>query len=420
MREMKDSGIEWIGKIPKDWDFEKGKYHFSNKKIIPGVSSYKYQRLALTLKGVIKRDKDDSDGLQPKDFNTYQLLKKDELVFKLIDLQNVSTSRVGLAHDTGLVSPAYIVLHSKEDIFPRYIEKFYLSMWYREIFNALGDDGVRSSLTTTQLLNVLVPIPSLSEQQKIASFLDKKCSQIDSLRSNIEKQIEILDEYKKSIITEAVTKGLDPNVEMKDSRIQYIGQTPKEWKIIRLKNILTERNQRSVTGQEELLSVSQYYGVILSRENKNKTMTAKSLIGYKIVKKKDLVFNKLNPGLARFGNSSYNGITSPDFAVYIVNDKVCSARFLQYLLKTEKYVSSFKSIGLGVGDGFARLYTPQLFNYKISIPNKNEIDTITDFLDRKCFQIDSIISSKKQQLESLDDYKKSLIYEYVTGKKEVI
>ena len=206
MREMKDSGIEWIGEIPKDWRFEKGKFHFLCRKTIPGIQSYKYQRLALTLNGVIKRSKNDSDGLQPKDFNTYQLLRKNELVFKLIDLQNVSTSRVGLAHYTGLVSPAYVVLHPNDDIYPEYIEKFYLSMWHREIFNALGDDGVRSNLNSSQLLNVRIPIPSYSEQQKIADFLDKKCSQIDALRANIEKQIEILEEYKKSVITEAVTK----------------------------------------------------------------------------------------------------------------------------------------------------------------------------------------------------------------------
>ena len=116
MREMKYSGIEWVGQIPNNWSFERGKYHFTNNKFIPGIHADKYDRLSLTMQGVLPRSKDDVDGLQPKDFDTYQLLKAGELVFKLIDLQNVSTSRVGLAHDTGLVSPAYIILHAKPDV----------------------------------------------------------------------------------------------------------------------------------------------------------------------------------------------------------------------------------------------------------------------------------------------------------------
>ena len=122
MTTMKNSNVEWIGEVPADWVVEKGKFHFTNNKYIPGIKASEYDRLALTLKGVISRSKDDADGLQPKDFNTYQLLRENELVFKLIDLQNVSTSRVGLAHATGLVSPAYIVLHAGDKILPEYAE----------------------------------------------------------------------------------------------------------------------------------------------------------------------------------------------------------------------------------------------------------------------------------------------------------
>lgn len=429
---MKDSGIEWIGKIPKDWDFEKGKYHFSNKKIIPGVSSYKYQRLALTLKGVIKRDKDDSDGLQPKDFNTYQLLKKDELVFKLIDLQNVSTSRVGLAHDTGLVSPAYIILHSKEDIFPRYIEKFYLSMWYREIFNALGDDGVRSSLTTTQLLNVLVPIPSLSEQQKIATFLDKKCSQIDSLRSDIEKQIEILEEYKKSIITEAVTKGLDTNIEMKDSGIEWIGKIPKDWEIIPFKYVLYERTEKNNPIQStERLSLSIDAGVTLySEKTTNLDRFKENFAAYKLAHKGDLVMNSMNMIVGATGVSKYYGCVSPAYYTFYDNTKDnLYTRYCEYIFKCRPMLRVLHSLGKGIysierGDDRVNTCRLKVSRYdlnkiEIPIPPVDIVYNILNYLDNKCSQTDSIIFVKKQQLESLDNYKKSLIYEYVTGKKEV-
>ena len=179
--ELKDSGVYWIGKVPSHWEVVKGKYCFDNDKEIVGARVDQYERLALTLNGVIKRSKDDNEGLQPKDFATYQILRKDELVFKLIDLQNISTSRVGLSPYVGLVSPAYIILKTRKNTYPSYAERFYLMMWYNQIFNHLGDDGVRSSLNASELLNLPFVLPPLEEQKKIADFLDDKCAQIDEI-----------------------------------------------------------------------------------------------------------------------------------------------------------------------------------------------------------------------------------------------
>ena len=178
---MKDSGIEWIGAIPEHWKVVKGKNLFTNDKSIVGARVDDYERLALTMKGVIKRSKDDNEGLQPDKFNSYQILRENELVFKLIDLQNISTSRVGLSGYTGIVSPAYIILKSNGSILPTYAEKYYLSLWMNQIFNFLGDAGVRSSLNAGELLNLYLPVPPLSEQKAIADYLDDKCGQIDEI-----------------------------------------------------------------------------------------------------------------------------------------------------------------------------------------------------------------------------------------------
>ena len=180
-RTMKDSGIDWIGYIPENWTISRTKNYYTNHKYVVGDKSAEYERLALTLNGVIKRPKDDSIGLQPEEFSGYQILSTDELVFKLIDLQNISTSRVGLSPYTGIVSPAYIILHKKDGVNSKYGEYFFLSMWQREIFNQMGDDGVRSSLNASDLLNIPYTFPPLNEQQKIADFLDKKCREIDSV-----------------------------------------------------------------------------------------------------------------------------------------------------------------------------------------------------------------------------------------------
>ena len=241
MEKIKNSGINWIGNIPASWSVNKVKYNFINYKIIPGIRSDKYNRLALTLEGVVSRTKDDRNGLQPKDFNSYQLLKENDLVFKLIDLQNISTSRVGLAHSTGLVSPAYIILHPI-NVIPKFAEYFFLSMWHRNVFNALGDAGVRSSLSVSDLLNISFLIPPTAVQARIVDFLNIKCVQINELRENIEKQLKILEEYKKSIITEAVTKGLNSNVEMKKSGINWIKKIPKDWTIKKLRYVTKNIN----------------------------------------------------------------------------------------------------------------------------------------------------------------------------------
>ena len=203
--ELIDSGIQWVGRIPKKWDVIKGKYCFTNNKLVVGAQVDNYERLALTLNGVIKRSKEDNNGLQPEKFNTYQVLKKDELVFKLIDLQNISTSRVGLSPYTGIVSPAYIILKANKNINPHFAEKYYLSMWMNHIFNYLGDAGVRSSLNSEELLKIELPLPPLAEQKAIADFLDKKCGEIDEIIESKRKQLEKIDQYKKSLIYEYVT-----------------------------------------------------------------------------------------------------------------------------------------------------------------------------------------------------------------------
>ena len=172
-REMKDSGVEWIEQIPKDWYVGRVKNYYRNHKTVVGNESNKYQRLALTLGGVIKRSKDDSTGLQPEAFNGYQILQKGDLVFKLIDLENIQTSRVGLSPFNGIVSPAYIVLEEISGSCVEYGEKYFLSMWQRTIFNHLGDDGVRSSLNASDLLGIPYLLPPINEQKRIVKFLNK-------------------------------------------------------------------------------------------------------------------------------------------------------------------------------------------------------------------------------------------------------
>lgn len=418
MVEMKESGVTWVGKIPKHWNFNKAKYHFTNDKYVVGVKSANYNRLALTLKGVIHREKEDNEGLQPNDFNTYQLLKTGELVFKLIDLQNVSTSRVGLAHETGIVSPAYIILHANNDIDPAYAEKFFLMMWHREIFNALGDAGVRSSLNAGDLLNVFIPIPPLDEQNRIADFLDNKCAEIASISAEIQEQIITLEEYKKSVITEAVTKGLNPNAEMKESGAKWIGNIPKTWSVDKFKYHMY-RNEIKDKGYLTVLSLYRELGIVpKDSRSDNHNVTSEDTSKYKYVRIGDFVVNKMKAWQGSVAVSDYQGIVSPAYYIYQFKDNSFNRKYFHYLLRA-CYKDEFRRLSGGIREGQWDLAAYNLESMLIIIPSKEEQNEIVDYLDSKCAEIDGAIKDKQQQLETLEEYKKTLIYEYVTGKKEV-
>jgi type I restriction enzyme S subunit len=418
MREMKSSGVAWIGNIPKAWGLIRYKDKYKNSKEIAGDKSRSYERLALTLNGVIKRPKDDSDGLQPKEFDTYQVLHENDFVFKMIDLQNISTSRVGLSPYTGLVSPAYIRFCPKnKKQYPRFIYYFLMSMYYNCVFNNLGGDGVRSALNSSDMGMLLIPYPIEIEQHRIADYLDTACSKVNSLIVNQQTQIEKLKQYKQSLITEVVTKGLNPDVPMKDSGVEWVGQIPEGWGTIRVKQLLRERKERSTNGLEEPLSMSQKVGLIPTRMLDIISNMASSFVGAKLTYVDDLVFNKLKAHLGVFSVSKYDGLVSPDYAVYYSTGKA-SLKYLEYLFKTPQCISEFRKRSTGIAAGLTRLYTDGLFAIECPFPTINEQWQIVDYLDDKCAKIDRLIAIKQEKIDKLNDYKKSLIYEYVTGKKE--
>ena len=422
MREMKDSGIAWIGVIPQDWEIVRTKSLYCSAKEIAGDRADDFERLALTLNGVIKRSKEDSVGLQPEKFSGYQILKKGELVFKLIDLENVATSRVGLSPYTGIVSPAYIVLSKQsraKDLVVRYSMYHFLSMWQREIFNQMGDNGVRSSLNAKELLNIPHPFPSIYEQKRIVTFLDAQCAEIDAVLEKTRASIEEYKKLKQAVITQAVTKGVRGDRPMKDSGIEWIGDIPAEWDVIRVKQLLKERNERSKEGKEEPLSMSQKVGLVPTKFLESIPNMASSFVGAKLAYVDDMVFNKLKAHLGVFSVSRYDGLVSPDYAVYCSTGK-SNLKYLEYIFKTPQCIGEFRKKSTGIAAGLMRLYTEGLFSIYLPYPALSEQEEIAEYLNEKCAGIDALIVKKQQYLTEIENYKKSLIYEYVTGKKEVV
>jgi type I restriction enzyme S subunit len=239
-----ESTVDWIGDIPVDWKLVRGRFLFNRKKEI-NHDLRCTNLLSLTLFGVLNKSYDSNDGLRPQTYETYQVFERDDLVFKMIDLENVRTSRVGIVHERGIMSPVYL-RHKpiKEKIYSKFAYWFYYDLYKKEIFNYIGS-GVRSSLSSSDLLELQLPLPSPNEQQLISRYLDKKTAQIDSLIEKIEKKIELLKEQRTSLINQCVTKGLDPNVEMKDSGVEWIGKIPKHWSVVKIKNLTKPDGFRS-------------------------------------------------------------------------------------------------------------------------------------------------------------------------------
>lgn len=420
MRDTKDTGVAWIGAIPSDWPLVRFKDKYVNTKEIAKERSVEFERLALTLNGVIKRPKDDSEGLQPKEFDGYQILKENDFVFKMIDLQNVSTSRVGLSPYTGLVSPAYIRFSPKKpDQYNQFVYYYLMSLYYNCVYNNLGGNGVRSALNAKDMGEFLIPYPDEAVQRRICAFLEKKCTQVDSLIANVQEQIEKLKTYKQILITEVVTKGLAPTAPMKDSGVEWIGEIPENWSTIRVKQLLKERKKRSVDGSEEPLSMSQKVGLVPTKMLDMIPNMASSFVGAKLTYVEDLVFNKLKAHLGVFSVSKYDGLVSPDYAVYYSTGKV-HLKYLEYLFKTPQCISEFRKRSTGIAAGLTRLYTDELFAIECPFPTMEEQIVIVGYLNEKCAQIDQLISIKQAKIEKLEQYKRSLIYEFVTGKKEVM
>lgn len=425
MREMKDSGIGWIGEIPVEWNLVQTKRFFTNTKKIVGTEVDKYDRLALTLNGVIKRSKDDSEGLQPEKFEGYQILCKNELVFKLIDLENVKTSRVGLSPYTGLVSPAYIVLTNNfED--NRFFYYWFMLMYYNEVFNHLGGEGVRSALNAKDVLSLPVPDVRFDEQRRIADYLDRKCSQIDAIIARQQEVIEKLKAYKLSVITEAVTKGLNPDVPMKDSGVEWIGEIPEHWVLNKLKYLSLDigdgihatptydedGNVYFVNGN----NIGEEY--LVFKEDTN-TISDTEYASYKLpLLTGNTVFVTLNG--ATYGKTSfYHGekILLGKSAGFITLKPTESREFVRYYLQsyTAKLVMDLSLLGSTI----ANLSLRTLRDFVIPYPPREEQIKIVLYLSKRISSIDAAASKKEKIVRELTDYKKSLIYEVVTGKKKV-
>ena len=419
-RVLVDSGIDWIREIPETWNVcrVKNKFYF-HKKIIKEKSK-NYDRIALTLNGVIKRDKDDLN------YDGYQMVYKDDLIFKLIDLENINTSRVGKSNYEGITSPAYIVLTDKCNT--RYALYYFLNMWYQKIFNNIGGEGVRSALNKDDLLKVPYIQIRINEQKKIAAYLDEKCSKIDKVISDNNKEIILLEEYKMKVLDSACLKGVEKHSYININHYS-INKIPSGWKFQKTLSVLKmpitdgpHLTPNLVDDGIPFISADAIKDGKIDFSRKRGDISEKDYMEFSkkyAPELNDIYMIKSGATTGKIGiveTTDKFTIWSP-LAVYRANEKVIKFKYLYYLLQTNFYQQQVQlNWSFGTQQNIGMRVLEKL---KVLVPPLEEQEKIVNYIDDRLNKLNQIINYRKQIIEKLEEYKKSLIYECVTGKREV-
>ena len=416
MREMKDSRIEWIGQIPSTWRINKGKYFIS---LLNKPARETDEIITCFRDGeVTLRSNRREDGFTVSLTETgYQGIDVGDLIVHGMD---GFAGAIGISDSRGKATPVLNVLNTTEC--KKYIMYLMRSMAYCGLFLSLST-GIRVRTCDTnwkKLREIDYLLPDLLEQQNIANFLDAKCAEIDALAADIQTQIDTLEQYKRSVITEAITKGLNPDVEMACHQISWIEQMPAHWKIIPSKYLFHNSDKRKCEGDQQL-TASQKHGIItqqeyMERENSKIVFANQGLENWKHVEPYDFVIS-LRSFQGGLEMSETTGCITWHYVVLKANKPICP-RFYKWFFKSSAYINALQGTCNFIRDGqdlrFSNFAQVPLYE-----PPLSEQEDIASYLDMKCSQIDSISDQKKEQLTVLEAYKKSLIYEYVTGKKEV-
>ncbi|MDY2639323.1 MULTISPECIES: restriction endonuclease subunit S [Bacillota] len=421
-RKMKDSGIEWIGEIPEEWKIEPVFLHFWQRKA-KNFQGREKNLLSLSYGKVIEKDINKLGGLLPASYNTYNIVEPGDIIIRPTDLQNDKKSlRTGLVKEHGIITSAYIDLAPRNKQNVSFFHYMLHAYDIEKVFYNMGN-GVRQGLNYEELSKLRLVVPSSEEQKSISDFLDKKVSKINQTSKTIQQEIDALEEYRKSLITETVTKGLDKTVPMKDSGIEWIGEIPEEWNLVKGKYLFKLRTTKGNTKNVQLLSPTQNFGVIpqelyekLTGMRPVKLKSDADLQQMRTIYKGDYCIS-LRSFQGGFEYSKYDGVVSPAYQVFYPYKKINST-YYRYLFKDSSFIQKINSFTMSLRDG-KNIAFSDFGNIDIPFPTFVEQNKIAKFLDKKLTIIDQIIRQKQQQLNHLDKYKQSIIYEYVTGKKQV-
>ena len=415
MREMKDSGIEWVGTIPQDWQLSKigNLYTQRNEK----VSDKDYQPLSVTMQGILPQL---ATAAKTDDGDNRKLVRVGDFA---INSRSDRRGSCGISPLDGSVSLINIILTPRTAMHPGYYNWLFHTTLFADEFYKWGH-GIVADLWTTrwqEMKSITVPVPEYAEQERIAAFLDAECAEIDAVLEKTRASIEEYKKLKQAVITQAVTKGIRGDRPMKDSGSVWFEEIPCNWVMKRIKYLF--HIKKDIAGKEgyTVLSITQK-GIQPKDLSKNEGQLADNYSHYQLLNPGDFAMNHMDLLTGWVDISKYSGVTSPDYRVFVLDDaeKNDSSYYL-YLMQMCYFNRIFYGLGQGVsGMGRWRLQADKFLNFPVVVPPVDEQKEIASYLNEKCSCIEVMIAKKQQYLIEIENYKESLIYEYVTGKKEVL
>lgn len=406
----KDSGVKWIGEIPSHWKTTKLKH------II--VKLYREKRpnselLVCSNKGKVIKKGDSKIGLVADNDDIYQGVCKGDLLIHGMDTWH---GAIAISNFDGMCTPVVHVCDSKQN--KTYIALYLQFMAISKVFKLISN-GVRqntSDFRSWDKVGVIpIMVPPLHEQQAIVDYLKDKTLKIEQYVSARERERELLDSLKQSEIANVVTRGLNPNVKMKDSGIPWIGEIPEHWEVKKMRSIFRLAHEKTEEERTDLLSLSQYTGIrYKSQCDKTGMFEAESTVGYNIVHKGQFVMNIMLAWNGSYAVSDLDGIISPSYCIFDFKED-CDKRYFNYLLRTEMYQGEFKANSKGLIDSRLRLYPDYFFPIGVIVPPIEEQNAISDYIDSKLQKIDQYMSDLQREIDYLKEFKQRLISDAVTG-----
>ncbi len=412
--QYKDSGIPWLGQVPTGWDQVRGKVLFKNIKELNADRS-NTNVLSLTLRGVVNNNPDDPEGLVPKDYATYQIFRKDDLVFKLIDLENLSTSRVGLVHEDGIMSPAYVRIVPRKKVNIKFFYYSFFDLYLRGIYNQLGA-GVRATLSPNDLINLKLSNPPEEEQRSIVQFIEAHELLIHRYINTKRREIKLLHEQRNAIVKKAVCNGITSKVRLKPSGINWLGEIPEHWTTLHGFELFGEKQQKN-TGMIEQTILSLSYGRIIIRPiEKLHGLVPASFETYQIVEPGDIIIRSTDlqndKTSLRVGLVRNKGIITSAYLCLKMKEGL-NPNYCYYLLHAYDVMKVFYGLGSGLRQNLGFIDFKRL---PILLPPPEEQIEIVRFIDEKTKDVVDSIECLEKEIVLLRNYRVRLIFDAVTGK----
>lgn len=412
----KDSGIEWLGQIPTHWDLLRNKIFITEHDNVVGQDAYKYTLLSLTKQGVIQRDIESGKGKFPKEFDNYKIVESGNIIFCLFDVDETPRT-VGLSSIDGMITGAYNVFSIK-GINSQFYYYYFLAVDEAKALRPLYS-GLRKVVKTERFAGLRIPVPPEEEQRQIVAYLDYKSNKINERIYQRERELQTLSELKQAEIAAVVTRGLDPNVPMKESGIEWLGKIPAHWEVTQLRKYLRLFSDKGHPDMD-LLSVTREQGVIvrdITSKEENHNFIPDDLSGYKLIQKGQFAINKMKAWQGSYGVSKYKGIVSPAYYTCELNN--IDTEYFDVAIRSQAYIGFFTKYSKGIRSGQWDLSPDALKSIPFVEPPIVEQRAIVSYITEISEKIDSYITKLKEEINYLQEYKQRLISDVVTGKVDV-